>query len=37
LTKVKGVNKKDRKDAKLDKVIINEKRVKKVRYPLSND
>lgn len=29
LTKVKGVQKKDRKDAKLDRVIINEKRVKK--------
>ncbi|KAI9151777.1 U6 small nucleolar RNA-associated protein [Paramyrothecium foliicola] len=29
LTKVEGVKKKDRKDAKLDKVIINEKRVKK--------
>lgn len=30
LTKVEGINKKDRKDAKLDKVIINEKRIKKV-------
>ncbi|PTB44022.1 hypothetical protein M441DRAFT_133607 [Trichoderma asperellum CBS 433.97] len=29
LTKVEGINKKDRKDAKLDKVIINEKRIKK--------
>ncbi|CEJ91160.1 hypothetical protein VHEMI06892 [[Torrubiella] hemipterigena] len=29
LTKVKGVQKQDRKDAKLDKVIISEKRVKK--------
>lgn len=29
LTRVKGVKKDDRKDAKLDKVIINEKRVKK--------
>ncbi|KAL7784952.1 Utp14 domain-containing protein [Trichoderma ceciliae] len=29
LTKVEGVKKKDRKDAKLDKVIINEKRIKK--------
>ncbi|KAM5346602.1 hypothetical protein ACJ41O_009607 [Fusarium nematophilum] len=29
LTKVEGIKKKDRKDAKLDKVIINEKRVKK--------
>ncbi|KAH6678823.1 Utp14 protein-domain-containing protein [Plectosphaerella plurivora] len=28
LTKVEGVNKKNRKDAKLDKVIINEKRLK---------
>ena len=34
LTKVEGVKKKDRKDAKLDKVIINEKRVKKVRTPV---
>lgn len=31
LTKVEGIKKKDRKDAKLDKVIINEKRIKKVR------
>lgn len=30
LTKVEGIKQKDRKDAKLDKVIINEKRVKKV-------
>lgn len=30
LTKVEGINKKDRKDNKLDKVIINEKRAKKV-------
>lgn len=30
LTKIKGVKKNDRKDARLDKVIINEKRVKKV-------
>ncbi|RGP70678.1 hypothetical protein FLONG3_7357 [Fusarium longipes] len=29
LTKVDGIKKKDRKDAKLEKVIINEKRVKK--------
>ncbi|KAG5984282.1 hypothetical protein E4U55_005440 [Claviceps digitariae] len=29
LTKVEGIKRKDRKDAKLDKVIINEKRVKK--------
>ncbi|KAK5995003.1 U3 small nucleolar RNA-associated protein 14 [Cladobotryum mycophilum] len=29
LTKVEGIKKKDRKDAKLEKVIINEKRVKK--------
>ncbi|KAF4973502.1 hypothetical protein FZEAL_9317 [Fusarium zealandicum] len=29
LTKVEGIKKKDRKDAKLDKVIINEKRIKK--------
>ncbi|KAF4992819.1 hypothetical protein FDECE_13605 [Fusarium decemcellulare] len=29
LTKVEGIKKKNRKDAKLDKVIINEKRVKK--------
>lgn len=32
LTKVEGIKKKDRKDAKLDKVIINEKRIKKVRH-----
>lgn len=31
LTKVEGVKKGDRKDAKLQRVIINEKRVKKVR------
>lgn len=30
LTKVEGIKKKDRKDVKLDKVIINEKRIKKV-------
>jgi U3 small nucleolar RNA-associated protein 14 len=30
LTKTEGIKEKDRKDAKLDKVIINEKRVKKV-------
>ncbi|KAJ3512929.1 hypothetical protein NM208_g15255 [Fusarium decemcellulare] len=29
LTKVEGIKKKNRKDAKLDKVIVNEKRVKK--------
>ncbi|KAK8919552.1 hypothetical protein H634G_03202 [Metarhizium anisopliae BRIP 53293] len=29
LTKVEGIKKKDRKDAKLDRVIINEKRIKK--------
>ncbi|KAM0251520.1 hypothetical protein ACHAQJ_008142 [Trichoderma viride] len=29
LTKVEGINKKDRKDAKLEKVIVNEKRIKK--------
>ncbi|EEU46867.1 uncharacterized protein NECHADRAFT_35954 [Fusarium vanettenii 77-13-4] len=29
LTKVEGIKKKDRKDAKLDKVMINEKRIKK--------
>ncbi|KOS20043.1 U3 small nucleolar RNA-associated protein 14 [Escovopsis weberi] len=29
LTKVEGIKKKDRKDAKLERVIINEKRVKK--------
>ncbi|KAH7157564.1 Utp14 protein-domain-containing protein [Dactylonectria estremocensis] len=29
LTKVEGIKKKNRKDAKLDKVIINEKRIKK--------
>ena len=31
LTKVEGIKKKDRKDAKLDRVIVNEKRIKKVR------
>ena len=31
LTKVEGVKKKDRKDAKLEKVIVSEKRIKKVR------
>lgn len=35
LTKVKGIKQKDRKDAKLEKVIINEKRIKKVRRPIS--
>lgn len=30
LTKQEGVKKKDRKDAKLQNVIINEKRIKKV-------
>ncbi|POR35184.1 U3 small nucleolar RNA-associated protein 14 [Tolypocladium paradoxum] len=29
LTKVEGIKKKDRRDAKLDKVIVNEKRIKK--------
>lgn len=33
LTKIEGVNKNKRKDAKLDKVIVNEKRVKKVSKP----
>jgi U3 small nucleolar RNA-associated protein 14 len=33
LTKVDGIKADKRKDAKLDKVIINEKRVKKVRLP----
>lgn len=33
LTKVEGIKRKDRKDAKLDKVIINEKRIKKVKPP----
>ena len=39
LTKVEGVKRKDRQDAKLEKVIINEKKVKKVcipRFPSSN-
>lgn len=31
MTKKEGIKKKDRKDAKLDKVIMNEKRVRKVR------
>lgn len=35
LTKVEGVKKKDRQDTKLDKVIVNEKRVKKVCNPPS--
>lgn len=30
LTKIEGVKKKDRQDSKLDKVIINEKKIKKV-------
>lgn len=34
LTKVEGVKRKDRQDAKLDKVIISEKKVKKVMPPL---
>ena len=37
LTKVEGIKKKDRKDAKLDKVIINEKRIKKVCLPVAPD
>ncbi|RFU75341.1 u3 small nucleolar rna-associated 14 [Trichoderma arundinaceum] len=36
LTKVEGIKKKDRKDAKLDKVIINEKRVKKTERYLAS-
>jgi U3 small nucleolar RNA-associated protein 14 len=32
LTKVEGVKKKDRKDAKLQRVIVSEKRAKKVQY-----
>lgn len=35
LTKVEGVKPEDRKDAKLSRVIINEKRVKKVRTTIS--
>lgn len=31
LTKIEGVKRKDRRDAKLEKVIVNEKKVKKVR------
>lgn len=31
MTKKAGINKKDRKDSKLDRVIVNEKRVRKVR------
>lgn len=34
MTKKEGVKKKDRKDAKLDKVIMNEKRIRKVRSEL---
>jgi U3 small nucleolar RNA-associated protein 14 len=34
LTKQEGIKEKDRKDAKLARVIINEKRVKKVCFPL---
>lgn len=34
LTKVEGVKKKDRKDAKMEKVIVNERRIKKVRDTL---
>jgi U3 small nucleolar RNA-associated protein 14 len=42
LTKSEGIKEQDRKDAKLDRVIINEKRVKKVslnytRYTTSSD
>jgi U3 small nucleolar RNA-associated protein 14 len=37
LTKIPGVKKKDRKDAKLEKVIINEKRVKKVSCLILRD
>lgn len=33
LTKVEGIKQKDRKDAKLAKVMINEKRIKKVCFP----
>lgn len=33
LTKSEGIKEQNRKDAKLDRVIINEKRVKKVRIP----
>lgn len=36
LTKVEGVKKKDRKDARLEKVIISEKRIKKVRIQISS-
>lgn len=35
LTKVEGVKRGDRQDAKLEKVIINEKKVKKVCIPVS--
>lgn len=35
MTKKPGIKKNDRKDAKLEKVIVNEKRVKKVRCALS--
>lgn len=31
MTKKEGIKRKDRKDAKLDKVIVNEKRIRKVR------
>lgn len=34
-TKKNGIKKKDRKDAKLDKVILNEKRNRKVRWSLN--
>ncbi len=38
LTKVEGIKQKDRKDAKLAKVMINEKRIKKVRlFPAEED
>ncbi|PFH56176.1 hypothetical protein XA68_16954 [Ophiocordyceps unilateralis] len=36
LTKVEGIKKQDRKDAKLERVIINEKRVKKLPHPFES-
>lgn len=36
MTKKEGIKKKDRKDAKLERVIVNEKRIRKVSFELSS-
>lgn len=36
MTKKEGIKKKDRKDAKLERVIVNEKRNRKVRFSIAN-